>query len=376
VSLAPPIGALRQEEMMIQSSHGRARVGAITLAAALALTGCGGVTKFQDTTPISVSGPTPEPPPAPPPPPPAKPKRVEVKLDRIEITEKIQFELAKATILPESHSLLDEIVEVFRENAQIKKVNIVGHTSDEGADAYNQTLSEQRAQAVLAYLTSHGIAAGRLTAKGMGETQPLAENTTEAGREKNRRVEFLIVEQDTTKMMTPEEAKQHKEMTAAEKKKAEQDAKKAEAEAKKAEAERLRQEAADKKKAEAEAKKAEAEAKKAEAAAKRKAEADAKKAEAEAKKAEAEAKKKAEADAKKAEQDAKKAEQEAKKKAEADAKKAEQDAKKAEQEAKKAEADKKKAEADAKKAEADKKKADADAKKADADAKKPAGGTP
>jgi OOP family OmpA-OmpF porin len=150
------------------------------------LAACGGVIQFSDT--ISVMGPAPVAPPAP-------PKRVEVTKDHIEIREKILFEIDTANINPASHDLLDEIAKVLTENPQITKVDVIGHTSSEGADPYNQKLSESRAKAVRAYLTSHGIQAKRLSSKGLGEAQPIADNETEEGREKNRRVEFLIVEQ-------------------------------------------------------------------------------------------------------------------------------------------------------------------------------------
>ncbi len=161
------------------------------------LSGCGGVTKFSDTTPLAVRGPAPvvvAPPPAP-----AKPKRVEVKASHIEITEKIQFELDKAEIKSESNELLNEIFQVLSDNPQIKKLEIIGHTDGDGAEKYNQELSERRAKAVLTYLTGKGIAADRLSSKGMGKSKPIADNETAAGKEKNRRVEFLIVEQDSTK---------------------------------------------------------------------------------------------------------------------------------------------------------------------------------
>ncbi len=163
------------------------------LALAIALMGCGGVISFSDTTPLAIRGPAP----AAPPPPPA-PKRVEVKKDRIQINEKIQFDLDKATIKPESHGLLDEIVSVLKQNPQIKKINIVGHTSDDGEDAYNQKLSEERAKSVRTYLAGHGIDAGRLTHEGRGESEPLVDNAAPGGRVKNRRVEFMIVEQDAS----------------------------------------------------------------------------------------------------------------------------------------------------------------------------------
>ncbi len=167
----------------------RARPLALTCVVALGLGACGGSIKFSDGTAIAIRGPAPvvAPPPQ---------KRVEVKRDRIEITEKIQFDFDRATIKPESHSLLDEITKVVADNTQIKLIDVVGHTSSEGADDYNQTLSEQRARAVVEYLTSHGIEAARLAGKGLGESQPIGDNETEATREVNRRVEFLIIEQD------------------------------------------------------------------------------------------------------------------------------------------------------------------------------------
>jgi len=170
--------------------HG-VREALLALAVLGALGGCGGVTKIADTTPIGIRGPTPAV---------AEiPKRVEVKADRIELSEKIQFALDKADIMSESHGLLDEIVQVMRDHPQIKKVDVNGHTDSDGADHYNQELSDRRAKSVVAYLTSHGIDAARLEGKGFGEAQPIADNATAAGKEKNRRVEFLIVEQDSDK---------------------------------------------------------------------------------------------------------------------------------------------------------------------------------
>jgi outer membrane protein OmpA-like peptidoglycan-associated protein len=156
---------------------------------------------FSDTSSIVVAGtppappPPPPPPPAPPPPPPPEPKRVEVTQDKLNITEKIQFDVDKTTIKSESHGLLDEIVSVIKENSFIKKISIEGHTDSDGGDKYNLKLSDGRAKAVMAYLVEHGIDADRLTAKGFGESKPMADNATADGKEKNRRVEFLITEQ-------------------------------------------------------------------------------------------------------------------------------------------------------------------------------------
>ncbi len=173
-------------------------VPAGVLLAAIPLAGCG-PTVFQGKTGLAVVG---ELPPAPPPPAPPKeepkpPARVVLMKDKIKINEKIQFEKAKANILPVSHSLLDEVVDVLKKNPQVKKVRIEGHASSEGPDAYNMNLSDMRARAVMAYLVSKGVEPTRLEAKGFGETKPIATNDTEQGREKNRRVEFNIVKQES-----------------------------------------------------------------------------------------------------------------------------------------------------------------------------------
>jgi OOP family OmpA-OmpF porin len=155
--------------------------------------------QFADSSSLVVVGDPPAPP-EPEPPPPPEPKRVTVTQDKIEINEKILFDLDQATIRPESHGLLDEIVAVIRDNPQIRKISIEGHTDSDGSDSHNMKLSDARAKAVRAYLTEHGIEAGRLVAKGFGETKPIADNATSKGRDDNRRVEFLIVEQsDVTK---------------------------------------------------------------------------------------------------------------------------------------------------------------------------------
>jgi outer membrane protein OmpA-like peptidoglycan-associated protein len=171
------------------------------LALALSSSACGGTMAFSDTSSLAIVG-TPPKPPEPPkeePPPPPKPKRVEVTADKIVIREKIQFDLNKATIKPESNELLGEIVDVFKENTHIKKVSIEGHTDNQGSDAYNQKLSDQRAKSVLDYLVGKGIEAKRLTSKGFGESKPIGNNETEEGKEENRRVEFIITEQEEVK---------------------------------------------------------------------------------------------------------------------------------------------------------------------------------
>ena len=72
------------------------------------------------------------------------------------------------------------------------RLDVEGHTDSVGGDDYNQRLSEQRGEAVRAYLTEEGMAASSVTAKGFGETQPVASNENAAGRQQNRRVEIVI----------------------------------------------------------------------------------------------------------------------------------------------------------------------------------------
>jgi OOP family OmpA-OmpF porin len=123
---------------------------------------------------------------------------VELREDRIVINEKIQFAYDDDRILPASFDLLDEVGKVIKENPQIKKIEIGGHASTEGSDEHNLRLSDRRAQAVMKHLIEQaGVAPERLAAKGYGETRPLTQpDDAEEQREVNRRVEFLIVEQD------------------------------------------------------------------------------------------------------------------------------------------------------------------------------------
>lgn len=118
--------------------------------------------------------------------------RVQVTDDRIIILDKVFFEFDSAVIKPESFGLLDEVVATLQEHAEIQQVEVQGHSDDQGPDDYNLKLSQRRAEAVREYLVRGGVAAGRLTARGYGELQPLQEGQTLEARAANRRVEFLI----------------------------------------------------------------------------------------------------------------------------------------------------------------------------------------
>lgn len=120
-----------------------------------------------------------------------------LKVNKIELLEKVFFETNKATILPESFGLLDEVAGLLEQYPQIKLVEIAGHTDSVGKAAANKTLSQERADAVLKYLVDKGIAAERLKAIGHGQEKPLVSpEKTDEDRAKNRRVEFNILEQD------------------------------------------------------------------------------------------------------------------------------------------------------------------------------------
>jgi OOP family OmpA-OmpF porin len=101
----------------------------------------------------------------------------------------IHFDTGKATITADSDDMLNQIVQLLQKNSDLK-LRVEGHTDNQGAGPANQTLSEKRAQAVVDWLVAHGVEAGRLKAAGFGATKPVADNSTEDGRAKNRRVEL------------------------------------------------------------------------------------------------------------------------------------------------------------------------------------------
>ena len=117
--------------------------------------------------------------------------KVIIKPDKLELKEKIQFLKDQAVIEEVSHPSLDEVAKVLQNNPGFK-VMVEGHASSEGGEEHNQTLSEQRAQAVLDYLANKGVARERLKSKGFSSSRPLESNVTQSGREANRRVEFLV----------------------------------------------------------------------------------------------------------------------------------------------------------------------------------------
>lgn len=127
-----------------------------------------------------------------------RPKNANVTVGKGEIfiKQQIQFAIDSATILPESNGLLSEIADVMIKNPRIKRVEVQGHTDNTGTPDHNKQLSNDRAQAVVSWLSAHGVGADRMTAVGYGQTKPLVPNVTAGNRAKNRRVQFIIADQD------------------------------------------------------------------------------------------------------------------------------------------------------------------------------------
>jgi OmpA-OmpF porin, OOP family len=123
-------------------------------------------------------------PPAPPPPPPV--------VQKVTLQTNTLFDFDKSIVKPEGRRLLDRLVERAKE-LNLEVIIAVGHADWTGPAAYNQKLSERRAEAVKAYLVSKGIPAGRIYTEGKGETQPIADNKTREGRAQNRRVELEVI---------------------------------------------------------------------------------------------------------------------------------------------------------------------------------------
>ena len=141
--------------------------------------------------PVPAAAPPSPPPPAPPAPPPAPPVPAAVAAPappaHESVLKGVNFETGSAKLMPESTAILDGVATSIMQ-CHCSKVVIRGYTDSVGKPPFNQKLSERRAIAVKDYLESHGVAAGILTAEGLGEENPIADNRTAKGRAENRRV--------------------------------------------------------------------------------------------------------------------------------------------------------------------------------------------
>ncbi|MDW8246897.1 MAG: OmpA family protein, partial [Sandaracinaceae bacterium] len=124
----------------------------------------------------------------------ARPRRslVQLKPTEIIIRRQVNFATDSAEILPDSALLLSEVADVLLRHPEITSVEVQGHTDNRGGREYNMNLSQARAESVRNWLIRAGVAPERLTARGYGDTRPIAPNLTARGRARNRRVQFII----------------------------------------------------------------------------------------------------------------------------------------------------------------------------------------
>lgn len=174
-----------------------------------AMAGCHAEAHVGNAEPKAATPPPPEPTPPPPapapePPPPAEKPikttgKAKVENGMIRIPGKIHFDTDKATLKEdkETKEILETVAQVLKENAQITKVRIEGHTDDSGGHDHNMKLSQDRADTVSKWLTDKGgIDKARLDTKGWGPDRPVKKNDTADNKEANRRVDFKIWEVD------------------------------------------------------------------------------------------------------------------------------------------------------------------------------------
>jgi outer membrane protein OmpA-like peptidoglycan-associated protein len=110
----------------------------------------------------------------------------------LDMPSEVTFAVNSSNLDPAFRGTLDKVASTLTEYEKTY-IDVLGHTDSTGSDAYNQTLSEQRAATVAGYLGGRGVQQARLATKGYGESQPRASNTTEEGRSQNRRVEIRLV---------------------------------------------------------------------------------------------------------------------------------------------------------------------------------------
>jgi outer membrane protein OmpA-like peptidoglycan-associated protein len=116
----------------------------------------------------------------------------------VEFADKVLFGFDRSDLNASAETNLDKLSNILKEYPDTN-IEIQGHTDSKGSDTYNMSLSERRAQSVATYLRGRGIASGRISTKGYGETAPVATNDTEDGRSENRRVNFLITANEKMK---------------------------------------------------------------------------------------------------------------------------------------------------------------------------------
>lgn len=124
-----------------------------------------------------------------------QPAKVRVEKKRVVILDKVFFDYDKDTIMSKSLPLLTEVANTLRVNPELLEIEIAGHTDTRGSKEYNEDLSQRRVESVRNFLMENGVSGSRLTARGYGESKPLAQGSSESAHAKNRRVEFNILRQ-------------------------------------------------------------------------------------------------------------------------------------------------------------------------------------
>lgn len=119
---------------------------------------------------------------------------LEFEPSKIFVLNNVEFDFGKATLRPESYAVLDDLVEYLKRKPKVR-IEIGGHTDNVGTDAKNKILSMERAKSIVAYLIAKGIEESRVEANGYGAEEPIEENDTEEGRQKNRRTEVKILDE-------------------------------------------------------------------------------------------------------------------------------------------------------------------------------------
>jgi outer membrane protein OmpA-like peptidoglycan-associated protein len=174
----------------------------------LALNGCkaeasahigGGEPQTPAPTPTEAAAPAPAPKPI------AAPQKrlvavgkVKLNGDKVQLPGEIEFEYNKSDIkqTPQNTDILNQLQQFMQQNPNVTMLRIEGHTDDKGDAKYNKDLSEKRAEAVAAYLTTKGIDKGRIKTVGFGADKPEVPNTSDENRARNRRTEFHVEEID------------------------------------------------------------------------------------------------------------------------------------------------------------------------------------
>jgi outer membrane protein OmpA-like peptidoglycan-associated protein len=176
----------------------------LALGLAAPLSGCKGEVRIGDPPAKAPEPPAPPPPPAPPEPPKEEAKapppavvavgKAKIEGDKINIPGQIEFDVDKATIrdTPQTKEILTTLADVLKQNPRVNKLRVEGHTDNTGSKDHNKRLSQQRAEAVVKWLTDHGVDKARLEAVGYGEEKPDYPNDTPENKQKNRRTEFHI----------------------------------------------------------------------------------------------------------------------------------------------------------------------------------------